>query len=130
MDAPKLVEGREMFKETSLTSVDLTLNAASLDSLWMMCCDSPNLEYVKLQGDVPNLRTINQLFRGCPNLKTIDLSQFRATSLVDMASMARGCGSLTQVDLAVSRPTSSKILIWRSRDVRNWRPSIFLVSTR
>lgn len=99
MDAPKLVEGREMFRETNLTSVDLTLNAASLDSLWMMCCDSPNLEYVKLQGDVPKLRTINQLFRGCPNLKTIDLSQLRATSLVDMASMARGCESLTQVDL-------------------------------
>ena len=58
-----------------------------------------NIIYITLTWN-ESITSTSNMFSGCVNITEIDLSNFDASSVIDMNSMFSGCSSLTSLDLS------------------------------
>ena len=49
---------------------------------------------------ISNFKTMNDMFSGCSNLTTLDLSSFDTQNVTDMSRMFKGCSQLSTLDLS------------------------------
>nr|WP_296476126.1 BspA family leucine-rich repeat surface protein [uncultured Acetatifactor sp.] len=66
------------------------------NNLWRQYRDSITSAEVNLSG----MTNATNLFQGCENLCTVDLSQFDTSSITNMEGMFSGCSNLTELDLS------------------------------
>ena len=61
-----------------------------------------HLETIDFGGcfDTGNVRDMSQMFRGCSNLRTLDLSSFNTAKVTSMFAMFSSCYSLTELDVS------------------------------
>ena len=52
------------------------------------------------------------MFKGCNNLKNIDLSNFNTSKVTNMGDMFEGCGQLTELDLSSFDTSNVKIMYY------------------
>lgn len=63
--------------------------------------DTSGKEVVALgQVIFPGSRDMHDMFRGCTNLKKLDLTSFNTRTITNFSSMFEGCASLTRLDLS------------------------------
>nr|DAG40447.1 MAG TPA: protein of unknown function DUF285 [Caudoviricetes sp.] len=66
-----------------------------------MFSDCPNLLSIDLSNfDTSNVTIMSGMFAWCTNLTSINLSNFDTSKVIDMTSMFDGCHNLTAIDLS------------------------------
>ena len=71
-------------------------NLGELFAGWKNLKSIKGLEYLNTE----RVTSMNQMFSGCSNLSSLDVSGFKTDRVKDMFSMFKGCSSLTSLDVS------------------------------
>ena len=84
--------------------------ANSIQNLFNGCANLKSIDFGDL--DTSGVTDMSQMFYGCSSLTSLDLSSFDTSQVTDMGAMFEGCSSLTLLDL--SSLDTSKVISTRS----------------
>ena len=110
-DTSKVTRMSSMFREcTALTSLDLSgFSSAALLQTAVMFYKDTNLTNVTFGSSFgcSSVTLMNEMFRKCSSLTSLDLRYFTPTNCTTFASMFSDCGELTQTGITQNFDTSS-----------------------
>jgi surface protein len=76
----------------------ITNKCTNIDTMFRNC---PSLKYVDISDwDTSNVTTINQTFNGCSSLTSLDLSNWDTTNVTSYYQVFNGCTSLQTLDIS------------------------------
>ena len=91
----------EYRQKTDITEVDTMVTAknTSLDEMFKGCTNLKTINNIN-QWDTSNVTTMSAMFHSCSNLYSLDLSNFNTSNVTTMWGMFHSCTSLEILDLS------------------------------
>ena len=123
--------GKMFYQCVNLSTIDVssfdTRNVTNMDSMFAMYdnVNSRPLENKLINivlGDnfsVENVTIMSQLFAGCSNLTTIDVSDWNTSKVIDMTSVFAYCQSLISLDLSNWNTSNVLYMAWMFMQCNN-----------